>query len=260
MMTTEYTSQEMMLFSNRLEVPRAAYQRRFRSKRARLIAEFFDERLANPLKVSFRDGRYRVFDGQHTMAARIMLNGGKHLPIKCIVYMGLTEQDEAALFAQQAGFSAPLTAGEYLRAQICAREYESAAFQNACNALDLQLDFDQKRGEFRIGCIKTAFEAYRRIGEEQFTEAMRILIAACNGDPDSLCAANVSAITHFVELYHGEYDPHRLATRLGHVDPLTIYHEGQIAGASLRGYKKYLYQIYRIYNGSSKTNKLPLKF
>ena len=63
MMTTEYTSQEMMLFSNRLEVPRDAYQRRFRAKRARLIAEFFDERLANPLKVSFRDGRYRVFDG-----------------------------------------------------------------------------------------------------------------------------------------------------------------------------------------------------
>ena len=142
MMTTEYTSQEMMLFSNRLEVPRAAYQRRFRAKRARLIAEFFDERLANPLKVSFRDGRYRVFDGQHTMAARIMLNDGKHLPIKCIVYMGLTEQDEAALFAQQAGFSAPLTAGEYLRAQICAKEYESVAFQDVCNALDLQLDFD----------------------------------------------------------------------------------------------------------------------
>lgn len=260
MMTNNYTCQEMMIPSNKLVSPRGIYQRSFNNKRARLIAEFFDERLANPPKVSFRDGVFYIFDGQHTVAARIMLNGGNHLPIKCIAYTGLTEQEEAALFAQQTGFSAPLTTGEYLRAQIRAGDFEAVAFQNACNSLDIQLDFDHKKGEFRIGCIKTAFDAYRRIGEKKFLEAMKILVDAWAGEPDSLRAANITAITYFVELYHGEFDPHRLVTRLSHVDPLAISRKGQLAGVSLTGYKKYLYQIYRIYNGSSKENRLPLKF
>ena len=40
-----------------------------------------DERIANEPKVSYRGGRYYVFDGQHTIAARKLLNGGKDLPI-----------------------------------------------------------------------------------------------------------------------------------------------------------------------------------
>lgn len=43
-------------------------------------------------------------------------------------------------------------------------------------------------------------------------------------------------------------------------DPLTISREGRAIGSSLTGYKKYLYQVYRIYNGTSKKNALPLKF
>lgn len=31
-------------------------------------------------------------------------------------------------------------------------------------------------------------------------------------------------------------------------------------GVNLAGYKKYLSQVYRIYNGNSKKNALPMKF
>lgn len=41
---------------------------------------------ANEPKVSFRNGRYYVTDGQHTIEARILRNGGKDLPILCKVY------------------------------------------------------------------------------------------------------------------------------------------------------------------------------
>ena len=59
-----------------------------------------------------------MFDGQHTIAARKLLNDGNDLPIKCRVYFGMTEQDEAVLFAQQFGVSAPLSAGARIRALI----------------------------------------------------------------------------------------------------------------------------------------------
>ena len=61
---------EMMIYSKNLEVPRNAYQRELNPNRVRKIAAEFDEHIANDPKVSFRDGHYYVFDGQHTIAAR----------------------------------------------------------------------------------------------------------------------------------------------------------------------------------------------
>ena len=63
-----HTYREMTISSALMEVPREAYQRNFNVNRAKKIAEEFDERIANEPKVSFRDGRYFVFDGQHTVA------------------------------------------------------------------------------------------------------------------------------------------------------------------------------------------------
>lgn len=57
---------EMMIYSKNLEVPRNAYQRELNPNRVRKIAAEFDEHIANDPKVSFRDGHYYVFDGQHT--------------------------------------------------------------------------------------------------------------------------------------------------------------------------------------------------
>ena len=67
--------------------------------------------VANEPKVSFRNGQFIVTDGQHTIEGRILRNGGKDLPILCKVYTGMTVEQEALLFAEQNGFSAPLTAG-----------------------------------------------------------------------------------------------------------------------------------------------------
>lgn len=39
-----------------------------------------------------------------------------------------------------------------------------------------------------------------------------------------------------------------------------IYREGRSVGTGLPGSKRYLYQVYRIYNGSSVKGALPMKF
>ena len=83
MKTKQFTYREMVLSSSQVEVPRQTYQRNFNAKRAQKIAEEFDERIANEPKVSYRDGRYFVFDGQHTIAARKLLNNGSRI---CISY------------------------------------------------------------------------------------------------------------------------------------------------------------------------------
>lgn len=86
--------------SRKLEVLRDQYQKPLNKKRVAQIAANLDENIANEPKVNFRDGHYYVFDGQHTVAARVLRNGGKPLKIQCKVYRDLTKEQEAILFVK----------------------------------------------------------------------------------------------------------------------------------------------------------------
>lgn len=260
MKKTHYSYRQMKIPASQLVIPRESYQRPFSHSRAKEIAENFDERIANEPKVSYRNGKYYVFDGQHTIEARVILSGDEDVLITCKVYYGMTEEEEALLFAQQTGISAPLSAGARIRAKIFGNDPVAVSFFKVNDALGIQLDYDHARGKNRIGCIKTAFNSFKRIGEERYTEAMKILKTVWDGEPDSFRAENVLAITHFVDLYHEQYCPQRLMTQLHNADPLKIYREGRAMGVNLAGYKKYLFQLLSIYNGDSRKYALPRKF
>ena len=250
----------MMIFSKNLEVPRSAYQRELNPIRVRKIAAEFDERIANDPKVSFRDGHYYVFDGQHTIAARKLRNGGEDLPIRCKVFYGLSELEEAILIAQQTGASAQLTAGARLRALVYGRDPDALAFLKATESVGLRLDYNQDRGKHRIGCVGTAYGIYKKVGEEIYKEGMQHIVDAWEGAPDSLRFEILQGVVFFVDLYHAEYDSKRLVKQLRKYEPLTIYREGRSMGVNMAGHKKYMYQVYRMYNGSSRKYALPLKF
>ena len=258
--TNQYNYRAIAIPASQLIIPRETYQRDLFSPRAKEIASKFDERIANEPKVSYRDGKYFVFDGQHTIGARVIVSGDKNIPIMCKVYYGMNEAEEALLFAQQNGVSAPLSAGARMRAQIFGKDSEATAFYMANLSVGLVLDFDHNRGLDRIGCIKTAFNAYKRIGEERYMEAMKILKTAWDGSPDSFRTENIIAITYFIDRYHDQYCPHRLVTRLRSTDPLRIYRDGRAVGVNLTGYKKYLFPLFCIYNENAGENALPMKF
>lgn len=250
---------EIMNINSRELVIPISYQRRLRPERVARIAAKFDEHIANEPKVSFRNGRYYVFDGQHTIAARKRLNRGRDLLIRCKVYRGLSESDEALLFSQQTGESAKLTASAKLRAMIYGGDPEAMAFQRATEAAGLHLGFDQARGSKRIVCISTAFSEFKRVGAQVYKEALGIILDAWSGEPDSLRAETLQGIINFIEIYHNEYDRKRLVKNLHKVDPLSVYRSGR-SDTILLGSKKYLNQVYRIYNGSSKRAALDIKF
>ena len=133
------------------------------------------------------------------------------------------------------------------------------AFLKATEAVGLCVDYKQTRGAKRLACISTAFGLFQKVGDGVYREAMQDIVDAWKGDPDSLRAETVQGVVEFVYLYHGEYSRRRLVTRLRQVDPVVIFREGR-AMTSLPGYKRYLYQVYRIYNGSSAKTALPMKF
>ena len=127
-----------VIHSSKLIYPREIYQRGVERKRVELIARDFNEYIVNEPKVSFRNGRYYVMDGQHTIEGCILLNGGEDRPILCKVYTGLTMEQEALLFAEQNGHAAPLSAGIRLRAKVVGGDAPSKAFVAATNRYERQ--------------------------------------------------------------------------------------------------------------------------
>ena len=256
----EKTYQEMSLSSDVLEIPRHTYQRTLNPDRVKRISVAFDEKIANEPKVSFRNGHYYVFDGQHIVAARVDHNAGKALPIRCKVYTGMSDQEEAMAFANQAGYSAVPSIGMKLRALVFANDPEAIGFLKATEETGLRIDYGQHKGKLRLDCIGAALVEYRKLGAEKYKEALRLIVEGWDGDPDSLRAETVTSVCRFVDLYEGEYDRKRLVKKFRSVDPMKIYRDGRAMAAQLPGYKKYLQQVVLIYNGSSKKTALPVKF
>ena len=148
------------MVNSALLIPCAEYQRVLHVEKVAHIAENFSEYIANDPKVSFRDGRYYVFDGQNTVEARRACNGGKDLPIRCKVFLGLSKEDEATLFALQTGISTCLTAGERLRANLVARNPDAIHFVRATVDTVVEFAYDGNRASWKIYRIETAYPQY----------------------------------------------------------------------------------------------------
>ena len=226
-----------------------------------LIAADFNEYVANEPKISFRNGKYYVVDGQHTIEARILRNGGRALPILCKVYTGMTMQQEALLFAEQNGHSAPLSAGIKLRAKVAGDDAPSKEFLAATNRVGLAFNYDSLQlSDYRISCVGTALKLYNQMGEKIYCEALRLIVDAWEGKPDSFRAAVLKGVMYFVEVYHGEFNEERLIRALRSVHPMEIYRTGMDNPAKLPGWKKYVFPIYMAYNGKGRKDALPMKF
>ena len=241
--------------------PREIYQRGVERKRVELIARDFNEYIVNEPKVSFRNGRYYVMDGQHTIEGCILLNGGEDRPILCKVYTGLTMEQEALLFAEQNGHAAPLSAGIKLRAKVVGGDAPSKAFVAATNRAGLSLNYDSMQlSDYRIGCVGTALKLYDQLGEEIYCEALRHIVEAWEGKPDSFRAAVLRGVMYFVQLYHGQYSEERLVRALSGVHPMELYRVSRDNPAKLPGWRRYVYPIYTTYNGKCRKDALPMKF
>ena len=240
-----------------LLAPCAEYQRLLRIEKISQIAENFSEYIANEPKVSFREGRYYVFDGQNTVEARRACNGGKDLPIRCKVFYGLTKEDEATLFAIQTGISTYLTAGERLRANLVAENPDACFFVGITSGVGVEFAYDGIRAPWKIYCIGTAYELYKQYGHGHYVEMLRIIGEAWKGNVDSYLAGVLRGVTRFISVYEGEYNRERLVYQLSRAHPKTITQLAQKdTGSSANRHMK---QILRIYNGSSREMSLPLK-
>ena len=78
---------ERTIFSGKL-TSGLPYQRPVDEKEVDRLIREWDDRLLDPVTVSFRDGRFYVVDGQHRISAMRKMNGGREVMVVCKVYNG----------------------------------------------------------------------------------------------------------------------------------------------------------------------------
>ena len=235
---------EMRYIDSALLTPCAEYQRVLRTRKVEEISATFSEYVANEPRVSYRE---RLCRG----------SGGQDLPILCKVFHGLSNKDEALLFAVQTGISTDLTAGERLRADIVAEDEDACAFVAATEATGATFALDGIRAEWKIYCIRSAYYIYKNYGSDIYQEALKIIVEAWWGDSDSFLSGILHGVTRFVAMYRDEYSRERLIARLSTVHPKTITKNARKDTGNTAD--RHMKQILEIYNGSSRSLSLPVK-
>ena len=177
-------------------------QRRLDMKRVEEIAANYSTLIANPIKVSFRNGVYYIFDGMHTRTAMVLLQGTDDFPIFCRVYFGLTEEDEARLFAEQFGFSEDIGMWYRLRSLEVAKDPEVLDFLKATRSSGLTITLDRVvAGNGHICAVVAAFKAYRYLGSGEYSRMLKMLYKTWAGESWSLNRYMISGMARFMKMY-----------------------------------------------------------
>lgn len=186
------------------------YQRKV-EKIAQTIAANFDPDLFGTLLVSERsDGTMYVMDGQQRLNA-IRIMGWNDQFVPCLVYHGLSREDEAAILVDINRGRKPLTPQQIFKAELFRGNPESLAIANIVNAAGFVLNLDN--GSLTNGqiCGIGALEkVYRRSSGPGYLQRALDLIRAIWGAEQGPYAALIMALADFEHRYGGRYDKQRL--------------------------------------------------
>ena len=207
------------------------YQRDLDNSKVSKIVRDWNPYLVNAVKVSWRDGKLWVFDGQHTIAACKAKRGGRDCMVDCKVFYGLTRLDEMELFIAQNGAATPVKTREKYRALFNNGDPDITAMVRECEMMGFLVEF---------------------------RDMMLIIKEAWGGMPESLTSEIISGMTKFYMAYHGDFNRKRLVKRLSHNNPIAIVRDGKVTASS--GANRYARIILGLYNQNTSSGRLDERF
>lgn len=251
----KFESKTMKLKSNQI-CSDSAYQRPLNTKLIKDIVDTFNpNRVRKPL-VSFRDGKYWVFDGQHTIAALVQRNDGKPVTIECEVFYGMTQVDEAELFLQQRDTTRIISSMDKIRTKYKMGYPDTVAMVKAVEKSGLKMGFNTTHGRDNITCATQLTKSWKELEPDAFTEMLTVLKMAYHGDPDGVQGQIIGGMTAFYKVYYRQFKPKDLAKKLELHTPRQILAEARSIGD---GNIVRARVILRIYNTNRSTGRLPDK-
>lgn len=225
------------------------YQRPLDEALVRKIVAHWNSNLMNLPKVSRRDGKYYVFDGQHTIEALKLKNNGKDLDIPCRIYSGMTYEDEARLFAAQNGISKNVTTMQKLRALYEAKDPDVVRVTDIVieygYADPIKNNSSNCPNGFRT--LPSALKIYEKCGEGRLRQVLKVITGAWGNDKDGCRSGILNGINIVLSLYMGEFKEADLINSLKRVSPVKLFADAK-ADTAHSGANRFAYQIVRLYN------------
>lgn len=253
---------ERSLFTGRL-TSGLPYQRPVDEKEVNRLIREWDDRLLDPLVVSFRDGKFNVVDGQHRVAAMRKMNGGKEVMVPCIIYSGLTYEQEADLCYKLDKAKKRLTLAQATNALAeSGADADIRTVKSLIEANGFVWALDRRtRAANEIGSIRALMKSWRALGNEEFSRMLVLLRCTWGGHPDSLTSFVFSGMTTFLKTYSAEMDDRIFIRQLSKVEPDEIVRRGKLDFSTNNNGLRYARVILEKYNNQRKNaKKLPYRF
>lgn len=234
------------------------YQRDIDAKRLMRMVKNYDPCLVNAVKVSFRDGKYYIYDGRHTSAMLKSVQGkGKDTVVDCKVFYGLSRLDEMELFVAQNGESSSVSKVAKLRALYNFGDPDVTGMVQAAQCAGVRVDFTRGQAANKVTAIGTLLKIYMRMPRDQYIDMLSTLRAAWSGIPDSFVREILSGMELFYNKYYGEFNSKDLSKSLSRIMPNSIVREGKSVGVSTSNYARV---ILRQYNSGRTKHRLEDRF
>jgi hypothetical protein len=238
-----YTITYRIISSRNIEMP--SFQRPLLERRVKLIAENFDERLANEPKVVLLSGVYYCWDGQHTIRARELRNGGKPLPIRCKVYEGLTNAEAALLFAKQLDYTVKIKPNDKVKAKIIGKDPETLSMLRCIASCGLKADGRLNANANHVSCLETCEKIYSKHGEMVLHDVLLLIADTWGGATESLRGDFINATKDFYLTYSvsPNFSRERFVKKLGAFPAAAILRDSKLlpySAASSRIVRKLL--------------------
>ena len=228
----------------------------------RLIAKW-DDRLLTPVVVSFRDGNFNVVDGQHRIAAMRKMAGGGDVVVPCIIYTGLTYEQEAELYYMLDSAKGKLRLSHATKALLeSGSDAEIIDIKQRVEDAGYIWALDKPSGEaFEIVATRAVINAYRLLGGAAFSRMLVLIAGTWHGTPSSLKASIFSGMALFLKTYETELSDHTFIKRMSTVDPEEIIRRGKADFSTNKAALRFARVILEKYNGHQRGgHKLTYRF
>lgn len=236
------------------------YQRNLSPTQLRKIKEGFDWNLVNPIKVSLRDGKYYVMDGQHTLSDIIAIFGEDTL-VPIMLFTGLTYQKEAQLTAKFDELKRKMSKVDTANALIEAEDDDILRFIDICESCGYKAEFSSgiTKRDYYVQNPYLVYEAvYKKHGEKFLKQILAFFSGAYQGRADCMRSPVLKGVIRFMEVYENEYNEKTLVRSMSGILPDQFKQNAKI-DKHLREVDRYGNTVRTIYNTAAK-KKLIDKF
>ena len=175
------------------------YQRELSQKQVKKIVKNFTPYQINPVKVSRRDGKNYVINGQHTMEIIAQISESHETPVWCMIYDEMDYTTEATVFAEQMKYVRALTPYEVFIAKLEAGNQDSLMIKAIVEQYHLVIGKESQDG--MICAIKALEDIYDKLGIDILSRTIRVNVNTWGGNVKSLSGNMLKGLAILLATY-----------------------------------------------------------